>query len=48
MSIDDAVDCAAKADEEEGGDTDFLALGGYVAKDSMEDVKTGPQPRKDG
>ena len=48
MCIDDAVDCAAKADEEEGGDTDFLALGGYVAKDSMEDVKTGPQPRKDG
>ena len=39
---DDAVDCAAKADEAEGENVDFLELGGYVAKESIEDVKTGP------
>ena len=40
--VDDAVDCAAKADEAEGENVDFLELGGYVAKESIEDVKTGP------
>ena len=40
--IDDAVDCAAKDDEVEGESVDFLELGGYVAKESIEDVKTGP------
>ena len=29
-SIDDAVDCAAKVDEAEGEEVDFLELGGYV------------------
>ena len=43
--IDDAVDCAAKADEAEGDNVDFLELGGYVAKESIEDVKTGPTLR---
>ncbi|XP_068673121.1 uncharacterized protein [Montipora foliosa] len=41
-SVDDAVDCAAKADEAEGENIDFLELGGYVAKESIEDVETGP------
>ena len=40
--VDDVVDCAAKADEVEGESVDFLELGGYVAKESIEDVKTGP------
>ena len=40
--IDNAVGCAAKADEEEGENVDFLELGGYVAKESIEDVETGP------
>ena len=40
--IEDAVDCGLKADEAEGGNVDFLELGGYVAKESIEDVKTGP------
>ena len=40
--VDDAVDCAAKADEAEGENVDFLELGGYVAKESIEDVETGP------
>ena len=40
--VDDAVDCAAKADEAEGENVDFLELGGYAAKESIEDVKTGP------
>ena len=40
--VDDAVDCAVKADEAEGENVDFLELGGYVAKESIEDVKTGP------
>ena len=40
--IDDAVDRAAKADEAEGENVDFLEIGGYVAKESIEDVKTGP------
>ena len=40
--IDDAVDCGAKADEAEGEKVDFLELGGYVAKESIKDVKTGP------
>ena len=41
-SIDDAVDCAAKVDEAEGEEVDFLELGGYVAKESIEDVTSGP------
>ena len=41
-STDDAVDCAAKVDEAEGEEVDFLELGGYVAKESNEDVTTGP------
>ena len=41
-SIDDAVDCAAKVDEVVGEEVDFLELGGYVAKESIEDVATGP------
>ena len=41
MSIDDAVDCAAEVDEAEGEEVDFLELGGYVAKESIEDVTTG-------
>ena len=41
-SIDDAVDCAAKVDEAEEEEVDLLELGGYVAKESIEDVKTGP------
>ena len=40
--VDDAVDCAAKADEAEGENVDFLELGGYVAKESIENVETGP------
>ena len=40
--VDDAVDCAAKADEAEGENVDLLELGAYVAKESIEDVKTGP------
>ena len=40
--VDDAVDCAAKADEAEGENIDFLELGGYVAKESIKDVETGP------
>ena len=40
--IDDAVNCAAKADEAEGENVDFLELGGYVAKESIKDVETGP------
>ena len=40
--VDDAVDCATKADEAEGENVDFLELGGYVAKESIEDVETGP------
>ena len=40
--IDDAVDFAAKADAAEGENDDFLELGGYVAKESIDDVKTGP------
>ena len=40
--VDDAVDCAAKADEAVGENVDFLELGGYVAKESIEDVETGP------
>ena len=43
-SIDVAVDCAAKVDEGEGEDVDFLELGGYVAKESIEDVTTGHKP----
>jgi len=31
--MDDAVDCAAKVDEAEGEEVDFLELGGYVAKE---------------
>ena len=31
-SIDDTVDCAAKVDEAEEEEVDFLELGGYVAK----------------
>ena len=42
-SIDDAVDCATKVDEAEGEEVDFLELGGYVAKESIEDVTTGPK-----
>ena len=30
MSMDNAVDCAAKVDEAEGEEVDFLELGGYV------------------
>ena len=41
-SIDDAVDCEAKVDEAEEEEVDFLELGGYVAKESIEDVTTGP------
>ena len=41
-SIDDAVDCAAKVDEAEGEEVEFLELGGYVAKESIGDVATGP------
>ena len=41
-SIDDAVDCEAKVDEAEEEEVDFLELGGYVAKESIEDVATGP------
>ena len=37
--IGNAVDYAAKADEAEGENVDFLELGGYVAKESIEDVK---------
>ena len=40
--VDDAVNRAAKADEAEGENVDFLELGGYVAKESIKDVKTGP------
>ena len=40
--IANAVDCAAKADEAEGQNVDFLELDGYVAKESIEDVETGP------
>ena len=42
ICIDDAVDCAAEADEAEGENVDFLELGGYVAKESIEVVETGP------
>ena len=41
-SIVDAVDCEAKVDEAEEEEVDFLELGGYVAKESIEDVTTGP------
>ena len=41
-SIDDAVDRAATVDEAEEEEVDFLELGGYVAKESIEDVATGP------
>ena len=41
-SIDDAVDCAATVDEAEEEEVDFLELGGYLAKESIEDVTTGP------
>ena len=41
-SIDDAVDCAAKVDEAGGEEVDFLELSGYVAKESIEDLTTGP------
>ena len=40
--MDDAAGRAAKADEAEGENNDFLELGGYVAKESIEDVKNGP------
>ena len=40
--VDNAVDCAAKADEAEGENVDFLELGGYVAKESIKDIETGP------
>lgn len=40
--VDDAVNCAVEADEAEEENIDFLELGGYVAKESIEDVKTGP------
>ncbi|XP_068757966.1 uncharacterized protein [Montipora capricornis] len=40
--VGDAVDCAAKADEAEEENVDFLELGGYVAKESIDDVETGP------
>ena len=39
-SIDDAVDCAAKVDDAEE-EVDFLELGGYVAKETIEDVTSG-------
>ena len=42
MCMDDAADRAAKADEAEGENNDFLELGGYVAKESIEDVETRP------
>ena len=41
-STDAAVDCAANVDEAEGEEVDFLELGRYVAKESIEDVATGP------
>ena len=41
-SIDDTADCAAKVDKAEEEEVDFLELGGYVAKESIEDVATGP------
>ena len=40
--LDDAVDCGVKADEAEGENDDFLELGGYADKESIEHVKTGP------
>ena len=46
-SIDDAVDCEAKVDEAEEEEVDFLELGGYVAKESIEDVATGPNVTDD-
>ena len=46
-SIDDAVDCAATVDEAEEEEVDFLELGGYVAKESIEDVATGPNVTDD-
>ena len=41
-SIDDAVHCEAKVDEAEEEEVDFLELGGYLAKESVEDFTTGP------
>ena len=41
-SIEDAVDCEANVDEAEEEEVDFLELGGYVAKESIQDVATGP------
>ena len=38
----DAVDCAAKVDEAEGEEVNFLELGEYIAKESIEDVAIGP------
>ena len=38
----DDVNCAAKVDEAEGEEVDFLELGGYVAKESIDDVTTAP------
>ena len=46
-STDDAVDCAANVDEAEGEEVDFLELGRYVAKESIEDVATGPNVTDD-
>ena len=40
--MDDDVDCSAKVDEAEGEEVDFLELGGYIAKESIEDVATKP------
>ena len=36
------MDCVAKVDEAEGEVVDFLEPGRYVAKESIEDVTTGP------
>ena len=41
-SIEDAVDGEANVDEAEEEEVDFLELGGYVAKESIQDVATGP------
>ena len=41
-SIEDAVDCEANVDEAEEEEVDFPELGGYVAKESIQDVATGP------
>ncbi|CAH3183808.1 unnamed protein product, partial [Porites lobata] len=41
-SIEDAVDCEANVDEAEEEEADFLELDGYVAKESIQDVATGP------